>query len=154
MSSEPLLRGTSFEMTPSKTDDIATSVDGQDVVHRGSIEADEPALADAGELSSRRQRLSDLFTIFCAGCALISDGYANSLMTLINVVLATQYPTQYVSVVSTRVSNALLVGEVCGQITIGCAYGHCRACGASLISLLDYLATTWAGKLQLSSRPR
>jgi hypothetical protein len=79
----------------------------------------EPALAAAGAPPSRKQRLSDLFTILCAGCALISDGYANSLMTLVNVVLVSQYPKQYVSAVSTRVSNALLVGEICGQISIG-----------------------------------
>lgn len=34
-------------------------------------------------------------------------GYANSLMTLINVVLAAQYPQQYVSAVSTRVSESM-----------------------------------------------
>ena len=66
-----------------------------------------------------RRREANLFTILCAGCALISDGYANSLMTLVNVVLSAQYPKQYTSTVSTRVSNALLVGEICGQITIG-----------------------------------
>lgn len=36
-----------------------------------------------------------------------------------NVLLAQEYPTQYTSTVSTRVSNALLVGEVIGQIIIG-----------------------------------
>jgi MFS family permease len=50
---------------------------------------------------------------------LISDGYANSLMTLINVVLRKQYRDTYTSDVSTRVSNALLVGEILGQLTIG-----------------------------------
>lgn len=36
-----------------------------------------------------------------------------------NVVLSTEYPTQYTSYYSTQVSNALLVGEILGQITIG-----------------------------------
>lgn len=36
-----------------------------------------------------------------------------------NVLLAQEYPTQYTSAVSTRVSNALLVGEVIGQIIVG-----------------------------------
>lgn len=34
----------------------------------------DPA-APSREVSSARQRISDIFTIFCAGFALISDGY-------------------------------------------------------------------------------
>lgn len=40
---------------------------------------EDPA-APSKEVSSKKQSLSDLFTIFCAGAALISDGYQNSLM--------------------------------------------------------------------------
>lgn len=36
-----------------------------------------------------------------------------------NVLLKAEYPKEYTSTVSTRVSNALLVGEVLGQIVIG-----------------------------------
>ena len=36
--------------------------------------------APSREVSSARQRMSDLFTIFCSGFALISDGYQNNLM--------------------------------------------------------------------------
>lgn len=36
-----------------------------------------------------------------------------------NVLLEKEYPDQYTSAVSTRVSNALLVGEVIGMVTIG-----------------------------------
>lgn len=126
MSSEPLLyeRNNSFEMSTKTdlSDGIATveEINGRRVIRPTSIERpeDDPE-APSRTVGSRKQRLSDLFTILCAGCALISDGYANSLMTLINVVLGAQYPKQYVSAVSTRVSNALLVGEICGQITIG-----------------------------------
>ena len=56
---------------------------------------------------------------FCSGFALISDGYQNNLMTMTNVVLKKEYKKQYTSAVSTRVSNALLVGEIIGQIVIG-----------------------------------
>ena len=123
MSSEPLLQDSDseeegLEMTAPNSEGILKSTDDnheEQVIHGG----DGPALAYAGAVPSRKQRISDLFTILCAGCALISDGYANSLMTLINVILTSQYPKQYVSSVSTRVSNALLVGEICGQITIG-----------------------------------
>ncbi|MDI1491231.1 MAG: Plasma membrane permease, mediates uptake of glycerophosphoinositol and glycerophosphocholine [Ramalina farinacea] len=78
----------------------------------------DPA-APSKDVSSKRQSLSDLFTIFCAGFALISDGYQNNLMTMTNVVLRKEYAKQYTSAVSTRVSNALLVGEIIGQIVIG-----------------------------------
>ena len=78
----------------------------------------DPA-APSKDVSSKRQSLSDLFTIFCAGFALISDGYQNNLMTMTNVVLKKEYAKQYTSAVSTRVSNALLVGEIIGQIVIG-----------------------------------
>jgi hypothetical protein len=36
-----------------------------------------------------------------------------------NVVFDQEYPEQYTSTMSTRVSNALLVGEIIGQIVIG-----------------------------------
>lgn len=36
-----------------------------------------------------------------------------------NVLLKKEYPKDYTSTVSTRVSNALLVGEIIGQIVIG-----------------------------------
>jgi len=78
----------------------------------------DPA-APSKDVSSSRQRFSDLFTIFCAGFALISDGYQNSLMTMTNVVFASLYGSAYTSALSTQVSNALLVGEIIGQITIG-----------------------------------
>ncbi|KAJ9245998.1 hypothetical protein DTO027B5_8415 [Paecilomyces variotii] len=71
------------------------------------------------EVSKKRQSLSDLFTIFASGFALISDGYQNNLMTMTNVLLKKEYPKEYTSAVSTRVSNALLVGEVIGQVIIG-----------------------------------
>lgn len=59
------------------------------------------------------------FNIICAGVALMSDGYQNNLMTAANLVFAAKYPTQYTSSWSTRVSNALLVGEIVGMVAIG-----------------------------------
>ena len=100
-----------------KAFDSVELIDGRLAIHPGAkaVPEDDPN-APSPEITSRRQRTSDLWTILCAGCALISDGYANSLMTLNNVVLAKEYPDQYTSAVSTRVSNALLVGEIVGQI--------------------------------------
>ena len=125
-SSEPLLRHSERDM-PTASDLRAMGdgqlgvVDGKHVIDTrdsSDIPEDDPA-APSHAVSSRRQRMSDLFTILCAGCALISDGYANSLMTLINIVLRKEYKREYTSAVSTRVSNSLLVGEIIGQITIG-----------------------------------
>ena len=39
--------------------------------------------------------------------------------TMTNVLLRKEYPKEYTAAVSTRVSNALLVGEIIGQIVIG-----------------------------------
>ncbi|EPS95609.1 hypothetical protein FOMPIDRAFT_1132087 [Fomitopsis schrenkii] len=57
--------------------------------------------------------------IAASAFGLISDGYHNNLMTMTNIVFKKLYPAEYTSVVATRLSNALLVGEVIGQITIG-----------------------------------
>ncbi|KAI0652195.1 MFS Git1p-like glycerophosphoinositol permease [Trametes meyenii] len=58
-------------------------------------------------------------TIAAAAFGLISDGYQNNLMTMSNVVFKKLYPKDYTSDVSTRVSNALLVGAVLGQVSVG-----------------------------------
>lgn len=59
------------------------------------------------------------FGVFCAGCALMCDGYFNSLMSPMNLVFTQEYPKVYNSTMSTRVSNSLLVGEVIGMLTVG-----------------------------------
>jgi len=43
--------------------------------------------------------------------------------TMTNVLLKKEYPKQYTAAVSTRVSNALLVGEIIGQLVIGYVEG-------------------------------
>lgn len=96
---------------------------------------EDPA-APSKEVSSKKQSLSDIFTIFCAGFALISDGYQNSLMTMTNVVLTTEYTKQYTSYYSTQVSNALLVGEILGQITIGLTCDYLGRKAAIIITTL------------------
>ncbi|KAJ3868743.1 major facilitator superfamily domain-containing protein [Lentinula novae-zelandiae] len=68
---------------------------------------------------SKQEKLSSTFTIAAAGLGLISDGYQNNLMTMANVVFKNIYGTEYSSTVSTRVSNALLVGAVLGQVFVG-----------------------------------
>jgi len=68
---------------------------------------------------SVRQRISATFTLICSGFALVSDGYQNSVMTMLNVILAIEYPKDYTSAVSTQVSNAILIGDIIGMILIG-----------------------------------
>lgn len=55
---------------------ISEQEDGPKHVRAGSVAvpADDPT-APSMQVSSVRQRLSDFFTIFAAGFALISDGY-------------------------------------------------------------------------------
>ncbi|CCM05101.1 uncharacterized protein FIBRA_07308 [Fibroporia radiculosa] len=74
----------------------------------------------------RKLTLGSYMTIAAAASGLVSDGYFdyeiidhNNLMTMTNVVFKQLYPTEYTSAVSTRVSNALLVGEIIGQLFIG-----------------------------------
>lgn len=57
--------------------------------------------------------------------------------TMTNVVFDQEYPVQYTSSMSTRVSNALLVGEVIGQIVIGYRYLRTRISNGRLTC--DYL---------------
>lgn len=81
-------------MSTTKTTEFGTSpsgkqavdvADGVQVLRQPSVVPDDPG-APSTEVSSKRQRFSDFFTIFCAGFALISDGYQNNLMTMSNVV--------------------------------------------------------------------
>ncbi|KAK0763875.1 hypothetical protein N5P37_003265 [Trichoderma harzianum] len=87
---------------------VATQGDGDDAV-----------VAVESSAAKKRQSLSDIFTIIAAGAALISDGYQNNLMTMSNVLFKKEYPAQYTSTVSTRVSNSLLVGAILGQVCVG-----------------------------------
>ncbi|RYC56466.1 hypothetical protein CHU98_g9745 [Xylaria longipes] len=109
--------------------DLAISNTSSPVEKRQDVANLDDPEAPSAEVSSKTQRMSDLFTIFCAGFALISDGYQNNLMTATNVVLTHVYK-EYTSYYSTQVSNALLVGEIIGQITIGL--------------VCDYLGRKWA----------
>ena len=47
----------------------------------GPVDLQNDPNAPSALVSSKKQSLSDIFTIFCAGFALISDGYQNSLMS-------------------------------------------------------------------------
>ncbi|OAX44721.1 MFS general substrate transporter [Rhizopogon vinicolor AM-OR11-026] len=80
---------------------------------------DDPTVLAAAAPDLKKESLSVYFTILAAGFGLISDGYQNNLMTMSNVIFKQLYPKDYTSTVSTRVSNALLVGAVLGQLLVG-----------------------------------
>ncbi|CCH41983.1 putative membrane protein [Wickerhamomyces ciferrii] len=67
----------------------------------------------------KKKSLSDIFAIVAAGCSLMTDGYFNSNMTMMNSLFTQMYPKEYTADMKTAVSNALLVGEVLGQVSIG-----------------------------------
>ncbi|EME31659.1 MFS transporter, PHS family, inorganic phosphate transporter [Galdieria sulphuraria] len=68
---------------------------------------------------SNKERRSAILNIVFAGIALTSDGYCESVVNLINVFFSALYPIQFTSAMSTRISNALLVGAIIGQLGFG-----------------------------------
>ncbi|CAK7900222.1 glycerophosphoinositol permease 1 [[Candida] anglica] len=84
--------------------------------------SDAPYKYDA---DARKQRLAggtnirDIFVILCAGFALISDGYQNNVMTMLNQVFTLRFPKEYNASMKTQVSNASLVGTIFGQVAVG-----------------------------------
>lgn len=75
--------------------------------------------ADARKGRRLKKSASEIFTVICAGFALISDGYQNNVMTMMNTVFARLYPKEYTVDMKTSVSNASLVGTIFGQVVIG-----------------------------------
>jgi hypothetical protein len=72
-------------------------------------------------------------------------------MTTVNVILSEEYPKRYTADVKTRVSNALLVGEIFGQVVVGltCDYLGRRFeifSTTLMIAIEGILATESSGK--------
>ncbi|SMN22961.1 similar to Saccharomyces cerevisiae YCR098C GIT1 Plasma membrane permease [Maudiozyma saulgeensis] len=82
--------------------------------------------------ATKENKFKNMITIIASGFALISDGYVNGSMSMLNKVFAMEYGTKvnYSSQVSTRVSNASLVGIIFGQFFMGIAadYYSRRSC--------------------------
>lgn len=134
--------------SPSDSDDnVQPSKAVEPVFSANAANVEDPP-APSKEVSAKRQSTSDIWTIFCAGFALISDGYQNSLMTMTNVVLKAEYKKQYTSPWSTQVSNALLVGEILGQITIGLT---CDYMGRKAAIIITTLMIVFGGILATAS---
>ncbi|CAI4056317.1 hypothetical protein SKDZ_03G0040 [Saccharomyces kudriavzevii ZP591] len=72
--------------------------------------------------SSKKDKWKNIITIIASGFALISDGYVNGSMSMLNKLFVMEYGAKnYSSKVSTRVSNASLVGIIFGQFFMGIA---------------------------------
>jgi hypothetical protein len=69
-------------------------------------------------------------------------------MTMVNVILSEEYPKQYTASVKTRVSNALLVGEIFGQVVVGLT---CDYLGRKFAIILTTLMIVLGGILATAS---
>ena len=69
-------------------------------------------------------------------------------MTIVNVILSKQYLKQYTTDVKTRVSNALLVGEIFGQVVVGLT---CDYLGRKFAIVLTTLMIVIGGILATAS---
>ncbi|GJQ13580.1 hypothetical protein GpartN1_g5371.t1 [Galdieria partita] len=62
---------------------------------------------------------SALNNIVFAGIAFSAVGYAEYVLTILNIYFPVEYPETYTSQMSSRVSDALLVGAIVGQLALG-----------------------------------
>jgi MFS family permease len=69
-------------------------------------------------------------------------------MTMVNVILSQVYPKQYTADVKTRVSNALLVGEIFVQVVVGLT---CDYLGRKFAIVLTTLMIAIGGILATAS---
>lgn len=97
-----------------KTEEIVVSQDLDDQPKQFVYKAEERKARLLGGTKWR-----DALIILASGFALISDGYQNNVLTMVNQVLSEQFPTQYTSDMKTNVSNAGLVGTIFGQLAMG-----------------------------------
>lgn len=104
-----------------------TLVEDRRDVSLEEVDSQEPALSKEGNLTEpldpkeqRKAKNSDIFTVLAAGAALISDGYQNNAQNMINTLFGKRYGLNvYNSLTSTRISNALTVGTILGQVSVG-----------------------------------
>ncbi|ORX90282.1 MFS general substrate transporter [Basidiobolus meristosporus CBS 931.73] len=79
----------------------------------------KPTSEEVAYHSRRKSRISALFTVIFSGFALLSDGYQSGVISFVNLVLTKLHPTEYTSEISARISNALFVGMIIGQLGFG-----------------------------------
>ncbi|GMF00102.1 unnamed protein product [[Candida] boidinii] len=74
---------------------------------------------DASEDFSNESSWVALLAVVTAGCAFISDGYQQGIMTTVNIALGKSYSEYSTGNWKTMVSNSNLVANVLGQIFFG-----------------------------------
>ncbi|SPO25471.1 related to GIT1 - Glycerophosphoinositol transporter also able to mediate low-affinity phosphate transport [Ustilago trichophora] len=125
-----------------------TTNTSDDLIHEKRSSPDHDAIpAHSNDFVIAKPRSNNsILLILAAGCALLSDGYQNSLMTMTNVVFKTRYGSKiYNSAVSTRISNASLVGAIIGQIAVGLICDRIgRKAGVSVTTTLLVLGAIFA----------
>ncbi|KAI9445252.1 major facilitator superfamily domain-containing protein [Lactarius indigo] len=95
-------------------------MDSRDVKKQLEVRTSVEVVPDLGKnASTTAEKISAYFTIAAAALGLLSDGYQSYLMTAANVIFERLYPNDYTPAVATRVSNAMLVGALIGQLFIG-----------------------------------
>ncbi|EGV65017.1 MFS general substrate transporter [Yamadazyma tenuis ATCC 10573] len=107
-------------MSVDKTNEVVI----EDITHSDSL-GNQPHLDhyiyNAEERKARltKPHWKDIMSIVCAGFALISDGYQNNVLTMVNQVLTQEFPKEYTADMKTNVSNAGLITTIFGQVIIG-----------------------------------
>ncbi|KAH8998917.1 MFS general substrate transporter [Lactarius hatsudake] len=95
-------------------------MDSRDDKKQIEVRTSVDVVPDLGKnASTTAEKISAYFTIAAAALGLLSDGYQSYLMTAANVIFERLYPDDYTPTVATRVSNAMLVGALIGQLLIG-----------------------------------
>lgn len=100
----------------------AENLDDNDRIYEENEHSKVHFKYDADERKDRLKKgplAKDILTIFCAGFALISDGYQNNVMSMLNTVFSILYKHEYTSTMKTNVSNASLITTIFGQVAIG-----------------------------------
>lgn len=108
-------------------DDSKDTFDLKDSTLIASRRVDQDARPFKYNSEVRRDRFkngrkwSDILIILAAGFALISDGYQNNVMTMLNQVFTFEFGKEYTSQRKTNISNASLVTTIFGQVGFGIA---------------------------------
>lgn len=85
-----------------------------------AISASEDSLQSVQDGTIRRiSRISAITTALVAGLALFSDGYNAQIIGYMKPVFSELYPNGMSSIISTRLSNSYLIGEIFGMLFFG-----------------------------------
>jgi MFS family permease len=94
------------------------------------------------QCTSQSSKTSAWNNIIFAGIAFSAVGYAEYVLTILNIYFPVEYPASYTSQVSSRVSDSLLVGAIVGQISLGIVSDRVgREVGLIITTILTIVGT-------------